>query len=67
LSGTCTASLAFFEMLPYTPANMMFSYSHSQAFLTEAARVASVLSCPTGFDPKLRTANAPVLAGRHAR
>ena len=61
------ASLAFFGMLPYTPADMMVSRSHSYAFLTGAARAASVPPCRTDFDPKSGTENARVLAGRHAR
>ena len=54
-------------MLPYTAADMKFSYPHSQAFLAEAATAASVSPCPTDRDRKAGTRNATVLAGRHAR
>ena len=65
--GTCTTSLAFFEMLPYTPADMMFLTTPRQAFAIVAAPAVAVSPCQTELGRKLGTDTAHVLAGRHAR
>jgi len=46
---------------------MKFSCPTTQTFVVEAALAVSANPCRRGFDARLRTENAHVLTGRHAR